>query len=83
MPYVSKISYRRDSLEYCGDANKNFVTFLFSDQATGIQFLKDVGLIHRKVQVLCNLTITQATHPQNQTGKKRVSSALWQRKATL
>ena len=26
--------------------------FLFSDQATGIQFLKDVGLIRSKVQ--CN-----------------------------
>ena len=52
MPYVPKTSYRRDSLGYSGDANKNFLTFLFSDQATGIQFLKDVGLILSKVQ--CN-----------------------------
>ena len=82
MPYEPKISYRRDSLGYYGDANKNFLTFLFSDQATGIQFLKDVGLIRRKVQVLGNLTFTQAMHPQNQAGKKRVSFASWQRKAT-
>jgi hypothetical protein len=31
---------------------------------------------------LCKLTITQATHPQNQTGKKRVSFASRQHKAT-
>ena len=51
-PYVPKTSYRRDSLGYCGDVNKNFLTFLFSDQATVTQFLKDVGLIRSKVQ--CN-----------------------------
>jgi len=34
-------------------------------------------------QVLCNLTITQAMHLQNQAGKKHVSFAPWQRKATL
>jgi transposase len=32
---------------------------------------------------LCNLAITQATHPQNQAGKKHVSFASRQRKATL
>jgi hypothetical protein len=52
MPYVPKSPYRRDSLGYSGDANKNFLAFLFSDQPTGIQFLKDVGLIRNKVQ--CN-----------------------------
>jgi len=37
---------------HTGDANKIFLTFQFSDQATGIQFLKDVGLVRSKVQ--CN-----------------------------
>ena len=52
MPYVPETSFRRDSLGYCGDANKLFLTFLFSDHAIGLQFLKDVGLIRSKVQ--CN-----------------------------
>jgi hypothetical protein len=52
IPYVPKTSYRRESLGYSRDANKNFLTFLFSDQATAIQFLKDVGLIRSKTQ--CN-----------------------------
>ena len=34
-------------------------------------------------QVLCNLTITQATHLQNQAGKKHISFASRQHKATL
>jgi len=42
MPYVPQTSFRRDSLVYCGDANKLFLTFLFSDHAIGLQFLKDV-----------------------------------------
>ena len=33
-------------------------------------------------QVLCNLTVTQAMHPQNQAGKKHVSFASRLRKAT-
>jgi hypothetical protein len=44
MPYVPKTSYRRHSLGYSGDANKNFRMFLFSDKAAGIQFLKSVEL---------------------------------------
>ena len=52
MPYVPQKSFRRDSLGYCGDANKLFLTFLFNDHAIGLQFLKDVGLIRSKVQ--CN-----------------------------
>jgi len=34
-------------------------------------------------QVLCNLAITQTTHPQNQAGKKHVSFASRQLKAKL
>ena len=51
-PYVPKTSFQRDSLGFSGDANKLFLTFLFSDHALGVQFLKDVGLIRSKVQ--CN-----------------------------
>ena len=40
MRYVHKTSYQRDSLGFCGDANKNFPTFLFTEQSTGIHFLK-------------------------------------------
>ena len=52
IPCVPKTFYRRDSVGYCGDANKLFLTFLFRDHATSLQFLKDVGLIRSKVQ--CN-----------------------------
>jgi ribosomal protein L18 len=47
-----KTLYHRDSLGYCFDANKTFLTFLFSNRNIGIQFLKDVGFIRSKVQ--CN-----------------------------
>jgi len=53
MHYVPKTSFGRDSLRYSGEANKLFLTFLFSDHAIGLQFLKDVGLIRSEVQ--CNL----------------------------
>ena len=42
MPYVPQTSFRRDSLGYCGDTNKHFLTFLFSDHAIGLQFLRSV-----------------------------------------
>ena len=38
--------------DFCGDANKLSLAFLFSDHAIGLQFLKDVGLIRSKLQ--CN-----------------------------
>lgn len=40
------------SVGHSGDKNKNFLMFLFLDKATGIQFLKDMGLIRSEVQ--CN-----------------------------
>ena len=52
MRYVPRTSFRQALVGHSGDKNKNFLTFLFSDQVTGIQFLKDVGLILSKVQ--CN-----------------------------
>jgi len=52
MPYVPKTSYGRASLGDDSEANKLFLTFLFSDMDLGIQFLKDVGLLRSKVP--CN-----------------------------
>ena len=49
LPYVPATSFGRDSLGYPGDANKLFLTFLFSDRNIGIQY---VGLVRSKVQ--CN-----------------------------
>ena len=51
MPYVPQMSFRRDSLGFSGDAII-FLTFLFSDHAIGLEFLKDTWLIRSKVQ--CN-----------------------------
>ena len=50
MAYVPQMSFRRDSLRFCGDANKLSLAFLFSDHAIDLQFLKDVGLIRSKLQ---------------------------------
>jgi hypothetical protein len=40
LPFVPTTSFRRDYLGYPGDANKLFLTFLFSDRIIGKQFLK-------------------------------------------
>jgi hypothetical protein len=52
MPYVPKTLFQQHSLEFNGDANKLLLTFLFSDHAIRLQFLKDVGFICSNVQ--CN-----------------------------
>jgi len=52
VPYVPKTSYLCASLRDGGEANKLFLTFLFSDTNSGIHFLKDVGLLCSKVP--CN-----------------------------
>jgi hypothetical protein len=36
MPYVPKTSFERESLGFCGEANKLFLTFLLSNQAIGL-----------------------------------------------
>jgi hypothetical protein len=53
MPFVPKSSFQQDSLGSSGDANKIFVTFLFTDYTTGLLFLNDVRILRR--EVLCNL----------------------------
>jgi len=52
MQYVPRTSYGRASLGDDGDANKLFLTYLYSDEDFGIQFLNDVGLLHSKIT--CN-----------------------------
>jgi hypothetical protein len=47
-----------------GCSNKMFLTFLFSDQAIGIEFPKDMGLLRSKVE--CN-TCGRVRGPHNQT----------------
>jgi hypothetical protein len=57
MPYVPITSFRRDSLGYCGVANKIFLTFLFCGHEICLQFLKDVGIIRSKVLCYSALVI--------------------------
>jgi hypothetical protein len=52
MPLVPRSSFGRASLGKDSEANKLFLTYLFSDMDLGFQFLKDAGLIHSKV--MCN-----------------------------
>jgi hypothetical protein len=52
MPHVNKRSYGHSAVGINGCVNMVFLTFLFSNKDLGIQFLKDVGLIRRKVP--CN-----------------------------
>jgi hypothetical protein len=52
MPCVPTTSFRRDCLGSPGDVNKLFLTFLNSEYAIGVQFLKDAVVILSKVQ--CN-----------------------------
>ena len=49
MSFVPKISYQRDSLGYCGEAIKTFLTFLLNNSAIVIPFLKAAGLIRSKL----------------------------------
>jgi hypothetical protein len=52
MPYAPKTPFQQHSLEFNGDVNKLQLTFLFSDHAIRLQFLKDIGFIRSDVQ--CN-----------------------------
>jgi hypothetical protein len=53
LPFLPKTLFQRDSLGCSGDPNKIFLTFLFCDNRIGVQFLKDAGLIRRKVECNC------------------------------
>jgi hypothetical protein len=65
MLYVPRTSYGRASLGDDGEANKLFLTFLFSDTDFGIQFLKDVGFLHSKVPCkTCGRDMTWCAEPR-------------------
>ena len=69
MPYVPKTSYRHVSLGDDGEANKLFLTFLFSDTDFGIQFLKNMGLLHNKVPCnTCGCYMTWCAEPKPKDG---------------
>jgi hypothetical protein len=66
---VPKTSYRRAWLGDDGEANKVFLTFLFSDTDLGIQFLKDVGLLRSKVPCnTCGRDMTWCAEPKPKDG---------------
>ena len=46
MQHVPGFSYRRGFVREDGGPNKLFLTYLFCDQAMGIEFLKNVGLLY-------------------------------------
>jgi hypothetical protein len=52
MPFIDDGSYDRQFMRQDGGPNKEFLTFLFSNNDLAIQFLQDVCLLRRKVQ--CN-----------------------------
>jgi hypothetical protein len=65
MPFVPRSSFGRASLGKDGEANKLFVTYLFSDMDLGIQFLKDAGLILSKVTCnTCDRDMTWCAGPK-------------------
>ena len=69
MPYVPKTSYGRALLGDDGEANKLFLTFLFSDTDLGIQFLKDVGLFRIKMPCnTCGRDMTWCAEPKTKDG---------------
>ena len=49
MPFVLSMPYGRLLLGQEVVANKLFLVFLFSNKEAGVQFLKDVGLLHSRV----------------------------------
>jgi hypothetical protein len=69
MAFVPKTSYSRDTLGYSGDVNNIFLTCLFSDHATGVQFLKGIAILRNKVQcTLCGHYMTWYADPAVSNG---------------
>ena len=62
MPFVPTFSYGRRMMREDDALDTMFLTFLFSDQAIAITFLKDVGLLRCKVQCTIERSL------QSQTG---------------
>jgi hypothetical protein len=69
LPFRPKASFHRDSMGYCCDVNKFFLAFLFCDHSTGVNFLKDVGIIRSEVQCnLCGRNMTWYAEPSVSDG---------------
>ena len=64
MAFITKSSYRHLMLREDGGPNRTFLTYLFSDHAMGIQFLKDEGLLWSKMQCnTCGRDVTWSAQP--------------------
>ena len=89
MQFVPKFSYGCWMLCADGAPNRIFLTYLFSDQALAIQFLKDVGLIQSKVQCnTCDQDTTWSAEPNHLEGfrwrcQRRVAGARCRRTASI
>jgi hypothetical protein len=64
-------------------AIKVMISIFWDAKGRALHGISDYRIDGELRQVLCNLIITQATHPQNQARKKHISFASSQRKATL
>jgi hypothetical protein len=54
---------------------KVMLTIFWGSKGRALHGVSDYRIDGEFRKVLCNLTVTQATHPQNQGGKKNVSFA--------
>ena len=69
MPYVPKRQFGRTAVGINGSVNMGFLTFLIRNKDMGIQFLKDVGLIHNKVPCnICGQDMTWRAIPTTRDG---------------
>ena len=66
MPFVPRASYGRRMRREDGGPNRDFLTYLFWNDAFAMQFLKDVGLLWSKVQCnTCGRDVMWSAEPSN------------------
>ncbi|GFW92335.1 hypothetical protein TNCV_3588571 [Trichonephila clavipes] len=65
------------------NSNKGHTHHLLGCKWWALHEISDLRIDCEFRQVLCNITITEATHPQNETGKKLLSFASRQCKTAL
>lgn len=70
--FILSMPYGRVVFGQNGVANKLFLTFVFSNKEAGVQFLKDVGLLH--IEVACN---TRGCHTSWCADSKCTDSFRW------
>jgi len=64
MPFIARSSYGRRMRREDGAPNRDFLTYLFLDDALALEFLKDVGLLRNKVQCkTCGQDMTWSAEP--------------------